>query len=1415
MGKHLRLSLATICLLAARAAAEVYSYDFSAQGAAGDFVTTSMFAIGDRILLAGPDGVSFSLEIISAPPPGIAGPSFIAKGTAADVGAIVKPGGGGLRITIDDSAGNRIYTFRIKDGRKTFAVREKSTEPDECATCAAGVEAPTTAAAPSRSPRLRAGAAAESDAFQLAEHKAVVDVLVAFDKGAREWAESDKWPGGDSIEEFADYAISKMNFVLEKSQLLDKFSYRLVGVVKVDATYDVIDNKLLNDLRLRNSGALAPVGAARERCGADTISLLIDRDRDKSTTSGLGYEYLSNSWSYASFDAIGYTCNVCDIKTVYERYTISHETGHNMGCGHSNRQGANSGPGCHPYSCGYHFQDNAGTNHYTIMAYENTSPASGTYYPVPYFSSPDITPEELGVPVGTPTNNNRLTIINNYKGVAAWREHVVPYDWDVRFLDSDGNDIPDGTYFSPSLYVTLSHENPNARVYYTYSSSAPTEQSPYCSPGTRFTFNGTRTITACAVVDGVAQSVRTVTFNEGLSWSGQSGLSGNGIWKDGDSSVLSWNNSTSYFYSYMDAVLFPDLAQNYSPTATVYGTVVPTSAAFLATYTAYTFAKGDNAALISLRDAAFAPSGDLAFNVPVNLGATSFTSPAAHTVSFNAPFGTNVAADATYGHCTNMVVVGSGGTLVVAPGENKTQAFDRFNNTGTYWSDATFRVGTGTVRFKGPINGKRGLFGSTKIAVGNGGNLVFEVGGPTGYGVNNSSITIDKGGAVTFNQMEHMRRSLHLNGGTIYAKRLDLMSNPGIHVGDDSSMEDMGGGYLQIRGADATIDVSDGKTLALNLGTQVRDTNDANGRGIVKTGGGEIVANVLLKHSGQTVVSNGTFTVGYSSATAYGTGWMVKSGATLKLKGGCALAVPALSLESGATLAMPAAETAPLSSAAAVDISGARLALVGAYDVSAGKSYPILSSAGGIAGVADVVTDDLPALADKLKWTVEEDGGTLFAKVVERDPRETVLKLVANNPGLTLSLPADAALAPDGKGVTIADAPISINGFSTNVVAITVDVVIPDGDSGNEATLVSWKVGSAVVRCVRNASGNVDCFYGVSDHVANSASSMKLEPGRHLIAIGYYSYANDTCGGTYVYVDGTLAYRAPRLRWSSANIGAIAIGATAFDPPTLPYGGLVVKGVAVLDATTRNSLPNMTSSGGSMAYRYMAKDYPCVFGLPPAGSFLMDEALVYAEFDSLEDRIAVSVVAAFPTDAAGTVLGLPLISNGLSGIQAEYEGDGTFAIRWNGYSLATYPATVVNQCVADVDKPHLYTLTFSKTAGAMFFQDGVKLLSATVGYEGESVNGKVMFGCGPWTSWISSYNDNPMPMPDFKVYASHVALGTDDRMASESAAMESLNFDSAYDGLGVAEKLSYLPECQTATGVEPPPKRPYFIFTLH
>ena len=1376
--------------------------------------TPPRLAVGDTIALTLFDDVRFSLRIVSAPPAGIAGQSFIAQDEESAASAIVKLTPNGVRITVDDFQNQRMYTVRCRDGRAEIYERDNSScGHDECATCGGGIVLPEAPAATTTKSRTRAllgdGDTTDPNAFTLADQKAVVDILVAFDNGAKAWVEGGNCPGADSIEEFADYAINKMNMVLQKSQLDDLFCYRLAGVAQVDATYTAVNGTVLAALR-DGSGALSKIPDLREKCGADTTTLLINRTTG--TTSGIANELTGvDAAKLAAFKAASANSNVCDINTVYSRYTMSHETGHNMGCGHSDKQGSsNSGPsGVASYACGYHFTDTNGVRRHTVMAYNYTNEQSPDYYdyqPVPYFSSPDITPEDLGVPVGTEAkNNNRKVLTLSYKGVSEWREHVIPYDWDVRFLDDNDEDIRDGSSFNMSAGITLSHTNDNAQIYYTLDGTTPNANSLHCAPGTKITVyfysdGEVKTLTACAVVNGVADSIRSITIRDGITWSGEQGYNGSGTWMN-NSLIKAWSNYTASFLGGYSAVEFADLAGNDVPVVTVKGEVKPLKAIFSATDTTYTFASGDDDAVISLQDASFAPSGDVTFDVPVDFAAVAITNAAHHSLTFNAPFGTNIIAGAEYGHCTNQIAIGAYGRLTVAPGAGKTQVLDKLD-TNWYSNTSEFRVGEGTVIFNGSFDSGKGVFGNVQVVVGSGANLVLNCAAATGYEMT-SPFTVEKNATVTFNgNMEHMRRPLVLNGGTINASsRFDRMYAAGITVNDDSVIG--GNGHMLIRYANETITVADGKTLTLNIKTQ--DGSNTVGWGLVKNGAGEMVATKELAHSGATAVNAGTFTVAYSSSTKYGAGWSVAGGATLKINSGCSLTIPSLAMVRGARLSLTTGETAPLSVQGDAAMAGAIVELSGVIDVALGASYPVLSATGTISGLRSIQKTALPALSDGLAWKFVAENGVLYAKVVnEADADDSQsIAFVTNNSDLLPIVPDDAIGRTDG-GFEIVNSPIAVDGLDTKAVAITLDVVL-DEPSETERTLCSWSVGGNIIRCVVT-NGVLDCFHGDSGHVANATNFVALTAGRHTIQIGYYSYDSNTYGGTYVYADGEMAYRAAGLRWSNENVSRVTVGATAATASALPYEGLVVKGIAVMDAASTEPLANMTSSGGTVSYNYMVAGYPCAFPLLPAGGFTVDSANLAARFSGTHEALSVSAVASFPADATGTIFSTAVLDNSASySVQAEYYGNGIFVFRDNGWSdesgIYTYKTVDI-----DVSVPHLYTMTYTMGTGFTLYIDGDAVLTDTSYFAGKSlpIFSRVTFGCGYWDGWLSSYNEYPNPMPDFKVYATNIALGSDDKGACEAAVLASLKFDASFDGMTIAEKLAYLPEHQTASGVSKP-----------
>ncbi|MBR1870419.1 MAG: chitobiase/beta-hexosaminidase C-terminal domain-containing protein, partial [Kiritimatiellae bacterium] len=924
------------------------------------------FAVGDTIAVRLADGEEFALAVTAAPPAGVAGRSFIARDAARGVSAVVKPSAKGLRVTIDDFANAKIYTIKTADGKAEATVEDVAESlPDECGTCEgeACAHDEEESAAPVRK-IARKAAAAGDDAFEMAVHNPVIDILVVFDKGAKAYAQERY----GSMEECADAAVARMNDVLEHSQLLGRFSYRLAGVIDVDATYPAVNGDVLGALR-SGGGVFGAIPAKRMACGADTTVLLVNRTGG--STSGISYslEKDVSAEKIAAMAANNINYSVCDINTVFLRYTMSHEVGHQMGAGHSNIQDSSPGPQTTEYSSGYHFLDAKGVRCHTVMAY-NYATFNGTYYndfkSVPYFSTPDITPEDIGVPVGTEVNDNRRVLLQTYEGASNWREHKIPYEWDVRFLDDDGNDIADGAYFAYPGYVTLYHPDPNATIYYTRDGSVPDTKSNSCKSGQRFTLYETTVFTACAVIDGVAQSVCKVTMNEGLTWSGEAGMNGNGTWAE-DASILAWHGGRKAFDKY-SSVAFLDLEGTDVAEVEVIGAVAPYAATFAATQSAYVFNDGGNA-LVTLPGDAFTPAGDVAFNIPLNISATEITNAANHTLVFGAPFGPGVAAGATAGSYAGKITAGGNmASVVIAPGKGKTQTLAQMNNSYTY-SDSTLKIGEGTVVFTGAGN-VNGLFQNTAIEVLDGGNLVFQGNDETGYTKSDKHLTVRRGGAVTFTGNDMFGRILDLEGAMVTlaanlrnSRAFEFYGGPTVNVSADSAFVATKNPVVFLREGSPRFVLSGNATMESNLVFADGTANYANATGgIAVEGEGKFVQNsyggAALTYKGATAIGGGvTFKLNatHKNAGAYtvaggarlaGTGAITGDGAA-RLESGAklcgSLAVKNLVCASGAMLgdqwnSVSAVVTGSLATAAdgaAVAVTNGTLAIGAECDTSA------------------------------------------------------------------------------------------------------------------------------------------------------------------------------------------------------------------------------------------------------------------------------------------------------------------------------------------------------------------------------------------------------------------------------------------------------------------------------------------------
>ena len=360
---------------------------------------------GDTVTLLLFDDTRLDLRLDEAmPAPLTEGYVFTASpadGTGART-AVVIADRNGLTATVEGlPGGNVVRVFRTEGGT---VVEER--EP---------LSAPCEEAEPPGRPSGDAGRGLETAPVARGQEEYVlVDVLVAFDNSAQAWASRN---GG--MTNFAETAVQRMNVVLANTGLDEVFHFRLVGVMAVNDTQPTVAAALT--AAKGGQGAWAGLHERRDAVGADVVSVLVDGSGD--TSSGKGYSLKVTSASNAKwFSESAY--NACQIRYAATSHTMSHEIGHHLGCGHSNRQATSPGPQSFPYSSGYHFTGADGASYGTIMAYQSDG-ASIQCTRIPFFSSPDFA--YAGVPVGTAAANDNTRVLRQTAAWAAdWRERKIP-----------------------------------------------------------------------------------------------------------------------------------------------------------------------------------------------------------------------------------------------------------------------------------------------------------------------------------------------------------------------------------------------------------------------------------------------------------------------------------------------------------------------------------------------------------------------------------------------------------------------------------------------------------------------------------------------------------------------------------------------------------------------------------------------------------------------------------------------------------------------------------------------------------------------------------------------------------------------------------------------------------------------------
>ena len=336
----------------------------------------------------------------------------IVEGASADASVksltIYTPGG--IRHEVYGTADGLVYiAASLPDGTMRMQAFDPSLEPGHCGNDDHGhlharrrhraEETPPgeTETAPQAAASLTAFAAGDTE----------IDLMMVFDTGAAAWANSSA--GG--VAAMANSAVARMNTALEDSGIA--CVVRLVGTYLPSYAYKGNLGAALDDVTYGDNG-LGGVAAQRDACGADVVSFMVDTGSASGVT-GIGLPIASASQAFSA----------CAVRSVNISHTMTHEIGHNFGCGHS--QTLYGGAGAYrafPYAAGLNFTGNNSTRYHTIMAYYYDD-ASRSYTPCNLFSSPLLTFQ--GVPAGNAaTADNARCIRERMAVLAAFRSPVVP-----------------------------------------------------------------------------------------------------------------------------------------------------------------------------------------------------------------------------------------------------------------------------------------------------------------------------------------------------------------------------------------------------------------------------------------------------------------------------------------------------------------------------------------------------------------------------------------------------------------------------------------------------------------------------------------------------------------------------------------------------------------------------------------------------------------------------------------------------------------------------------------------------------------------------------------------------------------------------------------------------------------------------
>ena len=165
-----------------------------------------------------------------------------------------------------------------------------------------------------------------------------------------------------------------------------------------------------------SDGDMDEVHALRTTFGADFVCLFMDT----SQVGGIGW-LLDTSAGDPS-----HAFCIARVQQSEWSYTVVHEWGHNMGCGHSKTQGFQNGPGLDNYSAGWQWNDtksSASDGYCSVMTYEVWS-GNYKYKRVGHFSNPNINyVGNSSNPTGEAINGDNARTMREMKDIyAAYRD---------------------------------------------------------------------------------------------------------------------------------------------------------------------------------------------------------------------------------------------------------------------------------------------------------------------------------------------------------------------------------------------------------------------------------------------------------------------------------------------------------------------------------------------------------------------------------------------------------------------------------------------------------------------------------------------------------------------------------------------------------------------------------------------------------------------------------------------------------------------------------------------------------------------------------------------------------------------------------------------------------------------------------